>query len=77
MYDGISIGTIQRRRRAPVERFLELEVVLPTINEQQKLYELSEKIQDEIKSLRTAENSIKKLSGKLNSYWLNGTYDEQ
>lgn len=29
-YDGISFGTVQRRRRAPVEKFLELEVNLPS-----------------------------------------------
>jgi len=28
-YDGISFGTVQRRRRAPVEKFLELEVNVP------------------------------------------------
>ena len=33
-YDGISVGTVQRRRRAPPDRFLELEIGLPPREEQ-------------------------------------------
>ncbi|WP_265852915.1 N-6 DNA methylase [Pedobacter sp. PF22-3] len=77
MYDGISIGTIQRRRRAPVERFLDLEVVLPTMKEQEKLNVLSEKVQIEIKNLRNSENKLQNFYKELNNYWLNGSYDSQ
>ncbi|MDP5460063.1 class I SAM-dependent DNA methyltransferase [Alishewanella sp. SMS8] len=31
-YDGISVGTVKRRRRAPAEKFLDLEITLPVLN---------------------------------------------
>jgi hypothetical protein len=74
MYDGISIGTIQRRRRAPVERFLELEVYLPTQNDQLKLNDISTIIQKEINELRESGKALKKFSDHLNDYWLSGSY---
>jgi hypothetical protein len=36
-YRGISVGTVQRRKRAPIERFLELHVELPDLDVQRKL----------------------------------------
>ena len=40
-YDGISVGTVQRRRRAPPDKFLELEINLPPLDEQSLFSELS------------------------------------
>ena len=40
-YDGISVGTVQRRRRAPPEKFLELEINLPPREEQVLFSDLS------------------------------------
>lgn len=74
MYDGISVGTVQRRRRAPVEKFLDLEIVLPSVEEQTKFSVLSKVIQTEIESLRDVQNRISdllKFNGRL---WLNSMY---
>jgi type I restriction enzyme M protein len=36
-YDGISVGTVKRRRRAAPERFLELEIYLPPLEQQKEM----------------------------------------
>lgn len=77
MYDGISVGTVQRRRRAPVEKFLELEIKLPTLEEQKKFNQLSGVVQKEIETLRDVQNRISdllKFNGKL---WLNSMYKDK
>ena len=45
-YDGISIGTVKRRRRAPPEKFLDLEIFLPSLEEQAEITEKSKDLQD-------------------------------
>ena len=40
-YNGISVGTVQRRRRAPPEKFLQLKINLPPREEQLKFSDLS------------------------------------
>ena len=45
-YDGISIGTVKRRRRAPPEKFLDLEIFLPSLEEQAEITEKSNDLQD-------------------------------
>ncbi len=77
MYDGISVGTVQRRRRAPVEKFLDLEIVLPNIDDQTKFNVLSQAIQTEIETLRDVQNRISdllKFNGKL---WLDSMYSDK
>jgi type I restriction enzyme M protein len=73
MYDGISIGTIKRRRRAPVERFFELEVMLPDLEDQSRLNKLSETIQKTCFELRESEKELAKFLRELNGFWLSGT----
>lgn len=58
-YDGISFGTVQRRRRAPVEKFLELEVNFPVGLSLTAISALLEAAQDVQFASRNAERAIK------------------
>ena len=60
-YDGISFGTIQRRRRAPVENFLELEVNVLSRENIQVLSDLLRQAQECQFASRNAERAIKEL----------------
>lgn len=60
-YDGISFGTVQRRRRASPEKFLELEVNIPVHEHIQLLSTLMQQAQDCQFASRSAERSIKGL----------------
>lgn len=58
-YDGISFGTVQRRRRAPVERFLELEANYPVGSSLTAISALLDAAQDGQFASRNAERAIK------------------
>jgi type I restriction enzyme M protein len=64
-YDGISSGTVQRRRRAPVERFLELKANFPTGFSLTAISALLESAQDGRFANRNAERAIKRFIGSL------------
>jgi len=57
-YDGISFGTVQRRRRAPIEKFLELEVNVPTGASLSAISALLESAQDGQFASRNAGRAI-------------------
>jgi len=69
-YSGISIGTIQRRRRAPAEKFLALQVTVPSQREQEKLIKLTSSLQKEISLTRDITRKLSDLMLDLNKYWL-------
>ncbi len=69
-YNGISIGTIQRRRRAPAEKFLDLIVSIPKIDNQAKLIKLTESIQSSIYECRQLQENLSKSLNILTDYWL-------
>jgi type I restriction enzyme M protein len=77
MYDGISIGTIKRRRRAPVERFLELEIIMPLSEEQERLKEISSTLHNGLDSLVNSQKKLKKLLECINTNWLSGSYENE
>jgi len=58
-YDGISFGTVQRRRRAPVDKFLELDVNVPVGASMPTLSALLGCAQDSQFASRNAERAIK------------------
>jgi hypothetical protein len=58
-YDGISFGTVQRRRRAPVERFLELEANFPVGSTLAAISTLLDAAQDGQFLARNAERAIR------------------
>ncbi len=67
-YDGISIGTVKRRRRAPIEKFLQLEVLLPPQEEQVLLSDISELLFLDITAMRTTIRSIEDFFNLLAAY---------
>jgi type I restriction enzyme M protein len=58
-YDGISFGTVQRRRRAPVERFLELKVNFPIVPSEADLGALLSVAQSCQFASRNAERAVR------------------
>lgn len=58
-YDGISFGTVQRRRRAPIEKFLELKVNVPAPEHLAALSSLLSLAQECQSASRNAERSIR------------------
>ncbi len=64
-YDGISFGTVQRRRRAPVERFLELEANFPIGSSLTVIRALLDAAQDGQYASRNAERAIKSFIRQL------------
>ncbi len=72
-YNGISVGTIQRRRRAPVEKFLDLEVILPSINDQKIFSDISECMQKEVGLLKEKAGRLTGLVSYITSVWLSAS----
>jgi hypothetical protein len=70
-YDGISVGTVQRRRRAPPEKFLELEIKLPPVKEQLKFSELSRQLFLEVTSSRDTARCIETFFRELVLHYSN------
>jgi len=69
-YDGISVGTIQRRRRAPVEKFLQLEAEIPSETDLRQFGELASAFQEEICLLREASRGAAEVLRGLCNLWL-------
>ena len=64
-YDGISFGTVQRRRRAPVARFLELQVNFPTGASLSSVSALLDAAQDSQYACRIAGRAVKEFVRQL------------
>lgn len=77
LYDGISVGTVQRRRRAPVERFLDLEVEMPDIEFQREVSALMESMQEQVSLLRSATDTVRDLLSTLAGAWLEGSTSDR
>ena len=71
LYNGISVGTIERRRRAPAERFLSLNVTIPSIKEQQRFTSLVTDLNREIEQVSSLRKAIKDLISASGRLWLN------
>jgi hypothetical protein len=70
MYNGISVGAIQRRRRAPVEKFLSLTIKIPSVEDQQRLLILTRHIQEEIFSLRKLNENLTEILVTICKNWM-------
>jgi len=71
MYNSISVGTVQRRRRAPVERFLALKVRVPDQVFQESVKLLTDSISNQLQTLKEASSALQNLRNKLARLWLN------
>lgn len=72
MYDGISVGTVQRRRRAPVERFLALKVQLPAKEFHKEVHELTQSAQAQLQMLRVAAGTLQDFVNNMAQAWITG-----
>jgi len=70
IYSGISIGTIQRRRRAPAEKFLNLKVTIPSQEEQNTIIKLTATVQDNIYATRGMTDNLNDFILDLCKYWI-------
>jgi hypothetical protein len=61
---------VQRRRRAPVEKFLDLEVTIPSLEDQSHFNELSTAMQNERLLLKETAQHIDGVLYDLCKYWL-------
>ena len=68
-YWNISIGTHERRRTAPSEDFLNLEIEIPDFPTQQKISAFYQDMMLQIKLLKELQESIQGTSLKLNEYF--------
>ena len=57
-YDGISVGTVQRRRRAAPEKFLELDISLPCREEQLAFSQLTTALYGDLAISRTIQREV-------------------
>lgn len=67
-YWNISIGTHERRRTAPIDRFLKLEVEVPDFATQKRVSNLYREMMEQIKLLNEMQETILVTSTKLNEY---------
>ncbi|MCJ7484083.1 MAG: N-6 DNA methylase [Thermodesulfovibrionales bacterium] len=70
MYNGISVGAIQRRRRAPVEKFLSLTIKIPSVEDQQRFQSLTRYIQEEMFSLRKLNENLTEILVTICKNWM-------
>ena len=70
MYDGISVGTVQRRRRAPVERFLALKVELPAKEFHKEVHQLTQSAQAQLQMLRVAAGILQDFVNNMAQAWI-------
>lgn len=70
MYSGISIGTIKRRRRAPVDKFLGLEIMLPSKDFQSKYNKLSNEIREYLSIMKDADSALRNSLVKISDLFL-------
>jgi type I restriction enzyme M protein len=68
-YWNISIGTHERRRTAPVERFLSLSIQLPSPSIQREIDELYAKADSQIDNLNHLKNALGKAIISLNEFY--------
>jgi len=69
-YSSISMGTVQRRRRAPVEKFVELKVYLPPIEEQNRFTLMSELMQNKRFLNSEIGQTLSIMLKEVCGYWL-------
>lgn len=68
-YWNISIGTHERRRTAPIEKFLKLEIELPDFETQKRITRLYQEMMIQINMLKELQGSLYSTSIKINEYF--------
>ncbi len=70
MYNGISVGAIQRRRRAPVEKFLSLIVEMPSLEDQERILALTKHVQSAVFGLRRLNENLAEALKTICNNWV-------
>lgn len=65
LFDGISIGTVGRRRRAPWKDFLKVLVQIPPIHEQKRIVDLMDSVDAAISAAQAEVDAAMRLRGDL------------
>lgn len=68
-YWNISIGTHERRRTAPIDKFLDLEIQLPNLSVQKQIVELSAQVMEQSESINTIQRSLLAASASMNEFY--------
>ena len=76
VYDGISIGTVKRRRRAPVESLLELEVLVPSKSEQERFAAASSALRESAQAAKALADESKGRLQEVCRAWYNERHIE-
>ena len=63
------MGTVKRRRRAPVEKFLELKVMIPSKDDQKNFTRIAQALQNEMALLRETSIRANGIAQDLCKYW--------
>lgn len=66
---NISIGTHERRRTAPIDKFLDLEIELPSFEAQKRITEIYEEIEKLSEHLVAVTTSMKGAAAGLNEFY--------
>ena len=68
-YWNISIGTHERRRTAPIDKFLDLEIQLPDMTVQKQIIELSELVSEQSESISSIQKALLAASASMNEFY--------
>lgn len=68
-YWNISIGTHERRRTAPIDKFLDLEIQLPDMTVQKQIMELSELVSEQSESISSIQKVLLAASASMNEFY--------
>ena len=68
-YWNISIGTHERRRTAPIDKFLDLEIQLPDKDIQKHIMELLDQIMKQSERITTIQKSLLAASASMNEFY--------
>ena len=68
-YWNISIGTHERRRTAPIDKFLDLEIQLPDIDAQKHIMKLLEQIMKQSERITIIQKALLAASASMNEFY--------
>ena len=68
-YWNISIGTHERRRTAPIDKFLDLEIQLPNKSTQNSIMELTSQIMEQSESFSNIQGALLAATVSMNEFY--------
>ncbi len=68
-YWNISIGTHERRRTAPIDKFLDLEIQLPSTEMQKHISEVTDQLMEQSESINRIQKALLSTSASMNEFY--------